>query len=235
MNLNESYVNCFGDDRNKYVDDVIRILQTAYASLGGVKGLDNPKELLEDDIFFKLVRRNNKIVACAVYKFKNPRNSKVSFFDPKRNERKLKYIGSDGSAEGNQGVRDIMREDITRPERGFWAEISTPKLEHMYIESKGAVPIPNRIAKDILASIGKKVIKLDDDGYHYWRLIGESPLRKMLIGNANIKSQGLQHRPEVIDIFDNTQDWDISMAREDESLDVDKNLSLFEYFKKSME
>lgn len=233
MRLNEHYVNVFTpEDKEKYIDDVYRLIEYSYKDIGGAKGLSKD-ELMEDGVFFKLVRKNNKIVACAVYSYRSAATSNVSFFDPKRDERKIKYVAQDGSDEGKAAVKTIMHDDIVRPERGFWGEVSG-KVEQMYMR-RGAVPIPNTIAVQVLRDFKKKPIdKLDPDGYHYWRPVGGGKsIRKMMVGNANIVSQGLGHREDARKAIDDAPEYDINSAKEDH--EVSEGLTILEFVKKSME
>lgn len=232
MQLNERYINVFEDkDKEKCIDEVLELIRIAYAPIGGAAGCTKEK-LMKPDTFFKLVRKGGKLVACAVYSYRSASNTNTTFFDPKRNERKIRYVGQDGSKEGKDAVKTIMRDDIVRPERGFWGEVSG-KVEKMYIQ-RGAVPIPNTVAVDILKNDFKRrdVVKLDPDGYHYWREIGGEPHRKMLIGNANIIEQGLDHRKEVKQQLDSAPEYDINSAREDD--DLNEGLTILDFVKKSM-
>lgn len=68
--LTEHYLTCFTvDEKEPYVDTIWDMMEKAYAPIGGVKGLTKD-ELMSDDIMFKLVRKNNKIVACHIYNTK---------------------------------------------------------------------------------------------------------------------------------------------------------------------
>ena len=232
MRLNEHYINVFTpEDKEKYVDDVISLINNAYKDLGGAAGLTE-KKLMDKNTFFKLVRRGGKIIACAVYSYRSAANTNTTFFDPKRDERKIRYVGQDGSREGKDAVKTIMKDDIVRPERGFWGEVSG-KVEKMYIQ-RGAIPIPNTVAALILKNDFKSrdIQELDPDGYHYWRNIGDEPHRKMLIGNANIISQGLGHNKEIKTELDNAPEYNINSAKEDSELH--EGLTILDYVKKSM-
>ena len=226
MKLNEHYVNVFkSEDKEKYIDQVIRMINDSYAYLGGALGLTKEK-LMSPTTFFKLIRRGNKIVACAVYEFRKANDSKATFFDPKRDERKLRYVASDGSEQGKKDIRTLIEDDIRLADRGFWGEVSG-KMENMYIK-RGAIPIPNTIAKDVLDAMGKKVKELDSDGYHYFRKIGDNPrARKMLIGNANIIAQGLGHDEEAQKKIANAPKYDPN------SMQLE-GLTILDYVKRSM-
>lgn len=225
MKLKEHFVNVFTpEDKEKYVDTVLKMINDSYADIGGALGLTVEK-LMSPTVMFKLVRRGGKIVACVVYQYRKAKDSKVTFFDPKRDERKLRYIAQDGSDVGKQEVRKLIEDDIRLSDRGFWGEVSG-KLERMYIK-RGAVPIPNVISRDVLKAMGKKVDRLDNDGYHYFRTVGGEEVRKLLIGNADIISQGLGHNKEAQKILKDTPEYD------PDSVQLE-GLTILEFFKESM-
>ena len=61
--LNEHYVNLWGDDleeKKKYLDEVWDLVTKSYAKIGGPH--KEKEELLEKKYFWKLVRKNNKII-----------------------------------------------------------------------------------------------------------------------------------------------------------------------------
>lgn len=211
--LVEHYVNCFDEETQlKYFEDVKRLIENAYAPLGGAKGIDKPDELMGKDIFWKLCRKNGKIVACAIYKIESGDikvNAKVKMFDVNATNRKIKYVGQDGTKEGKNALMALLDEDIMQGGRGFWGEVSG-KMEKIYI-NRGAIPIPNTIAEQVLIAADKSASKLDSDGYHYWRQIGtENPqlFRKMMIGNANVVNQSRQNNSDVIKLFDDAPEYE---------------------------
>ena len=164
--LKEHYLTCFSGDQNqqKYLDDVWDIFETSYASIGGTHS--SKEELTMPGIFWKLVRRNGKIVAAVAYK--------------EQNGRKAFLAGTDGSAQGKLDLKKIIHEDAVRDERNAWAEVSG--APEKIFTREGFVPIPNEQAKEILEKQGKKVLELDSDGYHYKRKIGGDVYRKLLVG-----------------------------------------------------
>lgn len=178
----EHYLTCFEQsDKKPYLDDVWSILQKAYAAIGGVAGMDDKTELLDDECFWKLVRKNNRIVAVAIYK-------------TKQGGRKIVAGGADGSPEGKQAFYDMCREEVKRVERGAWAEVSGA-MEHIYLFKLNAVPIPIDIAAKILKDKGKEILSVGKDGFHYTRKIGGKPYEKIMFGNV----------PER---YRNTKDWE---------------------------
>lgn len=190
--LLEKYVNAFNkQDKEAVWEDVNRLVNTAYSALpGGALGFDKSK-FMRPNIFVKLVKRNNKYVACAVYSLEHTPGNYEDIVKPEN--RKLRYIGHDGTKEGKREVlNNIFKEDINLQGRRFWAEVSG-KIEEIYL-SKGAVPVPNEVALKVLTTImGKSVeedkIELSKDGYHYTRLIDGVPVEKMIVGNVGILKQ----------------------------------------------
>lgn len=102
--LTETFVNLLGDDpaKHEYAEEVFQMLQTAYAAIGGIKGrgFSSPEDMIQNIPFWKLVRRNGKIVAGSMYRDKGGRKRVASF--------------TDGSPEGKAGVAEIMANDFQR-------------------------------------------------------------------------------------------------------------------------
>lgn len=171
----EHYVTVPNSDieqKKKYFDDVVNIIDYSYRNIGGAKQFSSLDEILSDDYLWKLVRKNGKIVACCIYK-------------GNYNNRKLSVAGSDGTSIGKQALYDLWDEDIEMIERGMWAEVSEA-AEHILLK-KGVVKIPAEIAAKILHDRGKEVLSIEDDGYHYTRRIGNHELTKLMVGNLPAK------------------------------------------------
>jgi hypothetical protein len=161
--LLERFVNLFKkEDIQPYIQDIWNIMQRTYEPIGGFKTANSPEELLSKISLAKLVRKNNKIIAAALYKDKYGRKAIAA--------------GSDGSEEGIKMIKQIKFEDIKM--NRSWGEFSG-KLESLLLKY-GGVPIPNDMVEDIL---GKEILSKDEDGYHYTRLINGEPIRKVMIGN----------------------------------------------------
>ena len=66
--LNEHYITLINNtNMNRYIDVVWDMLQAAYKDIGGFLTAKTPIELIKKSSLWKLVRKNNKIVACAIY------------------------------------------------------------------------------------------------------------------------------------------------------------------------
>ena len=165
--LNERFVNAFNvDEMKEYADQVWKILQDSYKYCGGLLGMRDVNQLIEESDMWKMVKRNGKINCVVIYSFK-------------RGGRKLCYGGTDGTPQGKADFYKIMQEDINLKDRKAWAEVSE-KMEHLYLKN-GAVPIPSSIAKQIMWD--KEFVDYDKDGYHYTRYIGGVLATKMMVGN----------------------------------------------------
>lgn len=184
----EHFVNAKNkEEMEKYKDVVWDILQSAYKDIGGLAGMDNADQLIKDSDFWKMVRKNGKIVAVRCYTFK-------------RGGRKSCYSGSDGTKEGKDAVKGMIKDDIRLTDREFWAECSGA-MEHIYLKY-GAIPVPAEMAQKIMAD--KKFEKIDDDGLHYERKIGDKVHKKLLVTNKlgeknfkNIAKKNPDKLPEI--------------------------------------
>jgi hypothetical protein len=162
--LSERYVNVKTTlDKQKYAQEVWDMIQKSYAKIGGYKGVESVDELIKDSDLWKLVRKNNKIVAVTIYKDKYGRKSIVS--------------ATDGTDVGKQSLFSIWIEDLKF--NRSWAEVSGKAAEIKL--KQGYNPIPNKYAADIL---NKEIVALNPDGFRYTRLISGIPYEKMILGNV---------------------------------------------------
>ncbi|MCM1441117.1 MAG: hypothetical protein NC131_18235, partial [Roseburia sp.] len=170
VSLNERYETFFAPDREqkkKYLDQVYELLQKSYARKGGLHGLDNKEELIDDCDLWKLVRRGDTITAAFLYK-------------TKRGGRKICYAGQNGTDQGKTDFYKVVAEDVRMTDRKAWAE-GDEQICHIYIDKYGATPLPAIMVKWLFPD--KKIEKFDPDGYHYYRRIGPHLDRKMMFGN----------------------------------------------------
>lgn len=167
----EHYINAnTKETKSKYVDVVWEILQKSYAKIGGFKSVNSKEEMIETNGIWKLVKKNNQIVAVAVYK---------DLFG-----RKLYGLGSDGTKEGKYQLLKLLKDDANLLRS--YAEVSG-KMEEHYI-NLGFTAIPSDIAEQLLNKSGKAIISKSEDGFHYSRLIGGEKFTKIMFGNIeNLK------------------------------------------------
>lgn len=187
--LNEHYVTVTNNnDMNKYVDIVWNMLQAAYKDIGGFLTAKTKDELIKKTSLWKLVRRNNNIVAVAIY-------------TSKKGGRKLIAVATDGTTIGKDALYSIIKEDIKMMnQRQAWAEVSG-KIEYLY-NKMGGVVIPSKYVKDIIKD--KEIFGQKDDG-HYSRNIKGEPHEKIIFGwiDPEIKRQVDNKINESYDAVDN--------------------------------
>ena len=165
--INEKVINLFQpEDMHKYADEVWNILQKSYAKVpGGFLTAKNVEDLINKTWLWKLVKKDNKIIALKLYKFS-------------KGGRKAIAGGTDGSIDGKKELLKIMHDDINLKDRKSWAEASGATEVHL--TRLGAIPIPNKYASELL---DKEILSYDPDGYHYIRTISGIPTRKIMMGN----------------------------------------------------
>lgn len=173
IELNEHYINIFDDRKRKeeYFDAVKSILEKSYSGIGGPLNLENYEQLLDDRYFWKLVKKEDRIVCCAIYKT----NGSLDY-------RKLSLVGTDESELGKNCLKDLLEEDSTEIDRHMFGEFSGA-VEHILIKYFNMPVIPAKTAERILRKLGKTIVRIEDDGNHYIRNIKGSEQRKIMLGN----------------------------------------------------
>ena len=173
MILVEHYINLLTDkaEKEKYFDEVWDLLQKSYAKIGGVQGTDKA-EMMQDNFLWKLVKRGGKIVACQIYKLTD-HGRKVVLGGAEQDEETGK-----ATERGKNDLYKVIDDDIRLTDRMSYAEVSDA-MEHIYIDKRGAKPLPAKYAKKFL---GNKKIEIEPDGYHYTRMIGGEPHTKIMVG-----------------------------------------------------
>ena len=183
--LEERFVNLIHDktEKNKYADDLFSMLQASYAKIGGIKGSGfmSPKDMVDNIPFWKLVRKNGKIVAASFYKDKKGRKSVAAC--------------TDGTPEGKIGLATIKSQDFERA----YSEVSEKMLTFLrnnlpkeYFMSKvipfeeeekiSGEPIERPKAGDEEANILP-----DLKEFFYTRLMGEERKTKLMMGTPGKK------------------------------------------------
>lgn len=164
----ERFINCFEkDDMRKYADEVWDILQQCYAYIGGVAGVKDIEDLIEDTQMWKLTRRNGKISACKLYKVGAD------------GTRKCNCCGYDGTDQGKADLEKMYREDNLMKDRKAYGEFSSKAVSVQL--RNGGIPIPATVAQQILP---KKKLTPSADGWFYERVLGDGKTHhKLMIGN----------------------------------------------------
>ena len=104
--VQERVLNLFNDNekhfdiRRQYAKEVWEMLQVAYSKIGGIKGngFNTIDDMIQNIPFWKLVRKNEKIVAVVMYKGKQGR--------------KMVAIATDGSEDGKIALGTILKDDL---------------------------------------------------------------------------------------------------------------------------
>lgn len=172
IELNEHYINIFDDRKRKeeYFDAVKSILEKSYSDIGGPLNLENYEQLLDDRYFWKLVKKEGRIVCCAIYRT----NGSLDY-------RKLSLVGTDESELGKNCLKDLLEEDSTEIDRHMFGEFSGA-VEHILTKYFNMPVIPAKTAERILRKLGKTIVRIEDDGNHYIRNIKGSEQRKIMLG-----------------------------------------------------
>ena len=167
--LIERVVNLFTtQEKLKYADEVWALFQRSYAKLpGGFGSAANVEELVTKTGLWKLVTRNGEVTAANVYRDQHGRKSIAA--------------GTNGS---KQGLRDyLMVKDADIKLQRVWAEVSGAP-EHM-MKKAGCKPVPAKFAPMLTK---KHILSVNDDGFHYTRLIAGSPHEKIIYGSISLSA-----------------------------------------------
>lgn len=160
----------------QYIGGIWDILTKSYENIGGFKNASSPKQLLRQ-ITKATIYGDGKIIHS------------VAIYTDYLGSNKLTAIGSDGTAEGKNGVSLIMQRDISQQFEGwYWCEASGA-VEHLFKKHNGN-PVPSIFAEEIL----KKNVTIVDE-VHYKRTIGKDGdvFIKMIFG---FKDSTLYHKIE---------------------------------------
>jgi len=168
--IQEKFFNTFDtSEKLKYIDKIAPAMLTSYAKMGGYKKANTLPEVVEvlkseatKEGIWKIVIRNGKVTAFTLYKDLFGRKSFAS--------------GTDGTPRGKSDWLMIRDEDNKFGRA--WGEVSGP-VEKILLK-RGYKMIPVEKAQELLGAY----LEPDDDGYHYTRLIGGKPYRKVVVGHV---------------------------------------------------
>lgn len=162
------------EDKIEYIDDIAPFMLKSYASIGGYKHKNTLPELTDElydiahkDGIWKLIRKQDEIVAATIYK-QTPMGRKALMTGGIKDE----------EGKGKEGVYQVKGEDIAQGR--MYAEVSDA-MEHILIKKLGGKPIPNKYAGIITG----KDVELHDDGFHYSRDLGGEIHTKILVGRLD--------------------------------------------------
>jgi len=179
--LSESVKNITKEeDKRKYADQVWDMMQRSYAKVeGGFKSFTDIEDMVNDSGLWKIIVRGGTqekeghISAISIYKDKNGRKGVAS--------------ATDGTTQGGRDYLNEIRTNDIMLMRS-WGEVSGKPEEALKKKFGRDVFIPSKYAEKLT---GKKIISYNEDGYHYTRLIGDSPAEKIMYGVPNV--------PEIAD------------------------------------
>jgi predicted kinase len=104
--ITEKFINLIGDrsldQKNQYKQQVFDLLQSSYASIGGIKGsgFDSADDMVANIPFWKLAVKDGKLVAVLLYKDKQGRKSVAA--------------GTDGSRVGKLTLQNMVSAESDR-------------------------------------------------------------------------------------------------------------------------
>lgn len=170
--ITEHYVNAIKKNPDgikimqKYAKEVWDILEKSYAYCGGMAGMRDVQQLIDDSDMWKMTRRGGKI-------------NSVICYSGKRGGRKMCYLGSDRTEQGGKDLKKMWEEDGKMKDRQSCGEFSGKAVSTGL--KQGMFPIPANFAKQIMHD--KRFLDYKEDGYFYTRLIGGNPHTKIMMGN----------------------------------------------------
>lgn len=185
-NLNEHVINAPPNDiqtKEKYADLVWDMLNKSYEKIGGLKGngFSSKEDMIKNMPFWKLIKKNGKIVAVSLYKDKSGRKSVAG--------------GTDGTSEGKDALKMMKDEDISQ--KRAYTEISGPMLSFIYKNnpdlfdhcvpySKVEMMINDEIRRP--QSTDAEMMKYQElKQFFYQRFIGKQWITKLMIGTTGVK------------------------------------------------
>lgn len=193
--ISENYKNFIGpnskNDREKWADEVWKILNLAYAPIGGVKGngFNSKQDMIDNIPFWKIYTKANKVVAAVFYKDKSGR--------------KLVAIASDGSDLGKKIVTDVFKNSFGVAYGEFSGAalgvimknidptsiqnlLLPPKRIEQLIKEK-VIPL-NEYDKKKLSDADVKTLRKFEmlSDFFYVRNVGGKDILKIALGSPNI-------------------------------------------------
>lgn len=159
------------EDKEKYGEQVYQILQKSYAKIGGLKGsgFASVQDMINNVPFWKIVKKNGKIIAAHMYKDKEGR--------------KMVACGSDLEKDSRAITKRFLLDDILR-ERAYM-EVSSYALDAIRGLLTGdeikKYAIPAKKVKEIFPDKEVEII----GEYEYKRKIGGDDEVKMMFGTLH--------------------------------------------------
>ena len=153
------------------VDDIFTILQDAYRDVKGGLNFKNRDDLISTTALWKVIYLNENIVGVVIYKAKKGLKMVALGISS--------YLSKQSSSFTKAMLSYIFKHTFANT----WMEVSEG-VEKFIIKNGGE----NFFVKNTLAHqlTHKEILSLDDDGYHYVRMINGIKKRKIIIGTALI-------------------------------------------------
>lgn len=140
--LTESIENFIGDadeaKKHAHKQEVFDMIQKAYAKVGGIQGngFKSPDDMVKNVPFWKIHKKNGKVIAAKLYKDKNGRKGVA--------------MATDGTEEGKAAAGGMIREELKQ--RRSWGEQSASALSFSKKMAGGDLRphvIPYHVAKTL--------------------------------------------------------------------------------------
>ena len=183
--INEHIVNATNEENirdvvAKYGDKIFDIINYGYRDIGGCAGISNKNDIIKRADFIKLYRKNDEIVAVALYADKKHPNAGVDIYFNDRSQNRGRKLVAVAASEGNsEYLKKILKEDFKLTNRNVWGEFSSKAAT--FALRCGALPIPVDEAEKIMSP--KKFYVKKEDGYFYTRDIKGTLHTKIMMGN----------------------------------------------------
>jgi len=164
----ESIINLFTkEEKSQYVDEIWDLLQESYKSIGGIKGsgFQSKNDMIDKIKLWKVVKKNNKILAGLLYKDRHDLRKTVGVF-------------TDGSKEGKRELEKLLKDDLDRS----LIEVSHSLMKFMERKMPSLVKKYVKTTDEAREILQKEIKPIDDT--HYERDINGTKIIKMMLGTG---------------------------------------------------
>jgi hypothetical protein len=161
------------------------MLERSYKKIGGFKSAADPEELVLTPGYWKLVRRDGKITAVNIYKRSEKTKNYKSIASATETELDPVTGNYRATPRGLKDYNMLKNEDLKM--KRSWSEVSG--AAEVLLKRAAAIPVSNKFAEVLT---GKRVLSLDDDGFHYTRLIQGEPHTKIIYGFVDLTQDAYQ-------------------------------------------
>ncbi len=154
-------------EKSYIVEDVYSLLLQSYSNVKGGLHFANPIELISKTSQWRVIYLDNTIVGVIIYKAKKGL--------------KMVAMGISNSLEYNlrKHIKSMLSSIFRLTFRNSWMEVSEGAERFILGIGGDRFIMPNSYASSLT---GKDILKLDDDGLHYYREINGVIKRKLIIG-----------------------------------------------------